>query len=631
MPKYNLAYRSDIDGLRAIAVIAVVLNHLSPELLPGGFVGVDIFFVISGYLITGQLLAANESGKLNLGEFYKKRIHRIFPALALISISCLILSGILMSPADWVMVARSVMSAVLAWSNIFFWKEYGNYFSGNAAEAPLLHTWSLGIEEQFYLIWPLLVILLLKWPINIARASLLLVIVLGVIFSEWALGRFSSAAYYLLPTRFFELALGGGLAWVTWERFCKPLDPLKLNVLALLGFLLLAYSLIKINSSSPFPGLNALLPCLGTAILLFCGSSEHYRKRLLTQPLICHIGKISYSLYLWHWPIIAYANYLFIELSGINFLIALGVSLLLADITWRWVEQPFRQMGRVSTFKKTIFQYFLPGLLLILAISSVVILQNGYPSRFNEKVIAYESSIQQRPEKIRAGCHVPSALYKSLPDPLACSLGNNNEAPVGVLWGDSYANHFSGMIDELARHQGLTFMDYTMDACPPLLDFKIAGGAQYAERCKQRNLQMIDFLKKSNISWVVLAANWPSDPESEKSFKSTLKLLEDMNLKITLIHANQYMTKGPGCSIRQAMHGKVMGCNTNEDMPVNYLSSIDNDFKKLKVIKPNSIICKTGECDQVINGVLIYRDRGHLNDVGSRELGRQLIASRQGL
>lgn len=626
-----MSYRPDIDGLRAIAVVAVVLNHMAPEFLPGGFVGVDIFFVISGYLITGQLLSANANGELNLAEFYKKRIHRIFPALALISISCLILSGILMSPADWVMVARSVMSAVLGWSNIFFWKEYGNYFSGNASEAPLLHTWSLGIEEQFYLIWPLLVILLLKWPINIARVSLLLVIFLGVIFSEWALGRFSSAAYYLLPTRFFELALGGGLAWVTWERFCKPLDRLKLNVLALLGFLLMSYSLIKINSSSPFPGLNTLLPCLGTAILLFCGSSEHYGKRLLTQPLICHIGKISYSLYLWHWPIIAYANYLFIELSGINFFIALGVSLLLADITWRWVEQPFRQMGSVSTFKKTIFQYFLPSLILILALSLLVVFKNGYPARFNEKVTAYESSIQQRPEKIRAGCHVPSALYRSLPDPLACTLGIDNQPPVGVLWGDSYANHFSGMIDELARHQGLTFMDYTMDACPPLLNFDISGGLQYAERCKQRNLQLIDFIKKSNISWVVLAANWPSDSEGEKSFKETLKLLTDMNLKITLIHSNQYMAKTPGCSVRQVMHGKSLSCNTAEDMPAHYLSFVENNLNKIKVIKPNSIICNAGECDQVINGVLIYRDRGHLNDVGSRELGRQLIASRQGL
>lgn len=472
---------------------------------------------------------------------------------------------------------------------------------------------------------------MLGWPKNIARVSLLVATLVGIFFSEWALGRFASAAYYLLPIRFFELALGGGLAWITWKDLYKPLSHLKSNTLALIGFLLLVYSMIKINSSSSFPGLNALLPCIGTLILLFCGSNDNYGKSLLTQSLIRHIGKISYSLYLWHWPIIAYANYLFIDLSGDNLFFALGLSLLLADLTWRWVEQPFRQIGSSSTFKKTTFQYFLPSLLLILAISSLVILQNGYPSRFNEKVTKYETSVQQRPEKIREGCHVPSALYKSLPDPLTCSLGINNQAPVGVLWGDSYANHFSGMIDELALHQGLTFMDYTMDACPPLLDFKIAGGAQYAERCKQRNLQMIDFLKKSNISWVVLAANWPSDPESEKSFKSTMKLLDDMNLKIKLIHKNQYMTKGPGCSIRQAMHGKVMGCNTNEDMPVHYLSSIENDFKKIKVIKPNSIICKTGECSQVVNGVLIYRDRGHLNDLGSRELARQFISSRLGI
>jgi peptidoglycan/LPS O-acetylase OafA/YrhL len=250
----NLIYRPDIDGLRAVAVLAVIFHHFAPRSVPGGFIGVDVFFVISGFLITQQLLNRNPQNELMLGDFYRSRIHRIFPALWVVTMTSLVLGYWLMSPADWVMVARSAISAVQGWSNIFFWQAYGNYFAGNASEAPLLHTWSLGVEEQFYLLWPVMLWFALKLPKRWMDVLFVVVLVSGVIFSELAVERFASASYYLLPTRFFELMLGGWVAWMAWRKWTDNLQKFQSTLMAVLGIALLVLSFLWLSPSSVFPG-----------------------------------------------------------------------------------------------------------------------------------------------------------------------------------------------------------------------------------------------------------------------------------------------------------------------------------------------------------------------------------------
>jgi peptidoglycan/LPS O-acetylase OafA/YrhL len=626
-----MVYRPDIDGLRAIAVMAVVWHHLLPQTLPGGFVGVDIFFVISGYLITSQMLVLKQKGQWRVTDFYNRRIHRILPALWGVCAASLLLGGAIMSPNDWVKVAHSVVSAALGWSNIFFWREYGNYFLGNAAEAPLLHTWSLGVEEQFYVVWPLLLLGLLKLNKRLAAVLLVFMVMLGIVFSQWALGRYASASYYLLPTRFFELAFGGGLSWLLWTQRLQLPSPRVAGWLALLGMTGLVYSMVQIHPGSDFPGFNALIPCAAVFLLIWAGTQSYWCKGWLQTTLLVFVGKISYSLYLWHWPLIAWANYLYIDLTGWSLFWIATLSLLLAYGSWRWIEQPFRQLGLHTTLQQSLAKYVVPAGGFLLAACAWIIFQAGLPARFDERVSQYEWAIQQRPELLRAGCHVPSALFAQLPNPAACMLGEPQTNPAAVLWGDSYANHFSGLVDEMAKHQGLAVVDYSMDACPPLLGYSIEGNALYEQRCVQRNEQMLEFLKSKSVSRAILASNWPDNPQAAQAFQHTVKELQLMGLAVTVIHANQLMQKSPGCAIRQAMGKHSKPCSVAQEPPPAYLQSSELQRFGAHSIEPNQLICNAGNCSPTLGNVMLYRDKGHLNDVGARALGQRFVQTNQKL
>jgi peptidoglycan/LPS O-acetylase OafA/YrhL len=211
-------YRPDIDGLRAVAVLSVLFHHLSATLLPGGFVGVDVFFVISGYLITSQVYKEVCDGSFSIQQFYKRRINRIAPVLVTVIITTFIVGAVLLSPADLIKLGKSAIYAMLGLSNVFFWREYGNYFTGNAGEAPLLHTWSLGVEEQFYVVWPLLILALAKLSRRHMASALVVLTIGAVIVSEAGISIAASASYYLLPTRFFELMMQS-----TEVKPCHPL------------------------------------------------------------------------------------------------------------------------------------------------------------------------------------------------------------------------------------------------------------------------------------------------------------------------------------------------------------------------------------------------------------------------
>jgi hypothetical protein len=370
---------------------------------------------------------------------------------------------------------------------------------------------------------------------------------------------------------------------------------------------------------------------MATALLIVAGQNPYMGRQLLTHPWLVHLGLISYSLYLWHWPLAAWAHYRSVELAGISLVAAIFLSLLLAELSWRWVELPFRRLGMTSSFRKSFFSYLLPSALLLMFVSWGVIYSSGLPDRFDTRVANYELALVQKPEQLRAGCHVPSALYKKLPDPVACHLGKADTSPSGVLWGDSYANHFSGLVDELARHQGAAFMDYTMDACPPLMNYRPSGSSAYAQRCVERNAQLLEFLLRSKISHVVMAANWPDDEQAGSRFRETVRHLQGLNLKVTVIQKNQFMSKGPGCAIREAMRGNVGGCTTLEESQPEYLNNLTVKFQGIHELKPNHLICPEGRCDVVRQEILLYRDGGHLNDQGSRALGREFILLGQGL
>ncbi len=340
MTKTN--YRPEIDGLRAIAVISVLVFHTFVDILPGGFVGVDIFFVISGYLITQIIFQELQSGTFSLWGFYQRRIRRIFPALLLIFLTCTVLGWIILTPFEYELYGTHMLAGAGFVPNIIFWREAG-YFDKEAITKPLLHLWSLGVEEQFYLVWPL--ILGLSWkiwkphPQSVFKVVLTLVLI-SLIWSGYQIKHHPIADFYSPFSRFWELALGGSIAiWVSRPECLKLESPF----FVMAGFGLITFALFGFNTNTPFPGLWALIPCLGSGLLLMANPQSSPLRFVLSHPLMVFIGLISYPLYLWHWPLLSFARILEGQaLPNIQKLFLLALSVLLAWLTFRFLEKPIR-------------------------------------------------------------------------------------------------------------------------------------------------------------------------------------------------------------------------------------------------------------------------------------------------
>ena len=300
----DFRYRADVDGLRAVAVIMVLLFHADIGML-GGYVGVDVFFVISGFLITGLILKQQRSGTFSLLQFWGRRIRRIIPASTLVGVVCL-LAGTLLLPADFSELAKSLTAQQLMVSNIYFWKA-SDYFGGTAEVMPLLHTWSLAVEEQFYLGYPLVLIVLYRWSTRTAVAVLFAMAAVSLIIAEWGVWHHPTATFYLLPPRACELLLGGLLVYCpephrigqTWRELGSWI-----------GLALVVFAGVGYSTDTSFPGLTAMVPCVGTGLIIYLNTLQPTRlARILSLRPVVFIGMISYSLYLWHWPLFAFTCY----------------------------------------------------------------------------------------------------------------------------------------------------------------------------------------------------------------------------------------------------------------------------------------------------------------------------------
>lgn len=617
------SYRSDIDGLRAIAVLSVVVHHLSAALLPGGFVGVDIFFVISGFLITSHIYKESRDGVFSIKNFYQRRINRIVPALSAVVFFTVLFGVVFLSPADLVRLGESSVLSLVGFSNIYFWKVYGNYFSGNASEAPLLHTWSLGVEEQFYLVWPLLVIFLLRLPRHYASAALGLLTLIFVAVSEIAIGFAASASYYLLPTRFFELMFGGVLSLVVLR--VRPRSDFLANFSAFAGLGFIVWSVLFLDKTSSFPGVNAIWPCLGAVLVIWSGSRDGFSLPVLSSRPVVFVGLISYSLYLWHWPMISYLNYLGIEIDLFVGVAVICFSIFMAWASWRFIEVPLRQTGGALSFARVFCLRFAAPLIVVMAFSGVTIKMNGFPGRFDPKAAEFEKIIQTRPEVLRAGCHVSTTLYQTLPNFQSCRLGYDKSDLDGVLVGDSFANHFSGMVDVMAKAEKLAFFDFTMDGCPPILGWDTGKGASYAEKCKRRNEAAFAMIKKEKFKRVILAGSWPKSADAGPLLINSIDYVLSTGASLTLVLNNESILNASSCLVRSLMY-KIDGkCQKPKKGVADYFSEIRIRYPNVKIIDPNKIICDDQLCNPTLGSTPLYRDDSHLNDVGSRLLGDALL------
>ncbi|MCJ8144623.1 acyltransferase [Ancylobacter sp. A5.8] len=341
-----MKYRAEIDGLRALAVLPVILFHAKFDLFSGGFVGVDIFFVISGFLITTVIYQETLANRFSIVKFYERRIRRIFPALYALVLACIPAAWLLMTAPEFKDFWQSVIATILSVSNILFWRESG-YFAAAAEMKPLLHTWSLGVEEQFYIIFPILILLVGKLSPRNLTAVLVILSALSLGLAEWMAPRYPDANFFLLPTRAWELGLGAALA-ITAERWNRPAS-WRSEAGALLGLGGIVYSIFAFDESIAWPSAWTLIPVVGVLLVIALARQDTIAGRLLSWKPFIAIGLISYSAYLWHQPLFVFARMYFMEQVSTNIYLALcAVTFVMAALSWRFIEQPFRKPGEVT-------------------------------------------------------------------------------------------------------------------------------------------------------------------------------------------------------------------------------------------------------------------------------------------
>lgn len=493
-------YRPDIDGLRALAILSVVLYHAGLPALGGGFTGVDIFFVISGYLIGGQIYAELHGGRFSYLRFYQRRARRILPAFFAVLGFVLVAVLLLLSPLEAAQTARSAVAATLSSSNILFWAT-ANYFEPKSELNPLLMTWSLGVEEQFYVVIPLLMVLLARLRRNWLLPAILGICAASFLYSWRQLGIAPMQAFYLLPARAWELGIGVALAAAELNRKPRALPTVVIHILSLAGLAALLAPVFLLTAATPFPG-PAALPSVAGAALLIALPASWINRRALSLPPLRFIGRVSYSWYLWHWPLLALLR---VVCGGTApppaRLMAIGTSLVLATLSYRFIEQPFRRSARPA--KALLLRYALASL-IPLAVFSALWLAHGLPRRFPALAAmeAVEHAIKSDPclvgEKDQpnrsAACYDVRAGRKSL-----------------AIWGDSHAAAIAPGLRAAARAQGYGFVEFAKNSCPPL-----TGATHYlpqvplrAEACSRFNGETLGLLKaEPRIRVVVLAASW---------------------------------------------------------------------------------------------------------------------------
>lgn len=430
-------YRREIDGIRALAVIPVILFHAGFSWFSGGYVGVDVFFVISGYLITGIVMSDVASGTFSIAEFYERRIRRILPALFLVVVVCVPVAFLVLLPADFKEFGQSLIAVATFSSNVYFWNQSG-YFHGAAELKPLLHTWSLSVEEQFYVFFPLLLLLMWRWGRRSVVAVLLAIAVASLILAEWGALNKPIAAFFLLPTRAWELLLGSLVAFYLANKSRHQLSLTQGNILSSIGLFAVGYAVFQFDEKTIFPGLQALIPTLGTALMIIGAKPETWVGRLLCQPVMVSVGLFSYSAYLWHQPLFSFARHLGLAASATLTLGALAVlSLILGYLSWRYVETPFRRNRAIS--RKQIFLFAGSGSLAILLTGLTGHLLNGFIDRLNPED-RYLASISPGEQ----GAYVRSR-FDSLHH---TSFSKKNNSIKLLVIGDSYAKDLVNAIYE---------------------------------------------------------------------------------------------------------------------------------------------------------------------------------------
>jgi len=599
-------YRADIDGLRAIAVLPVVLFHADIALFGGGFVGVDVFFVISGYLITSLITQEIREGRFSLIGFYERRARRILPALFTVMLVSLAVAPLALSPRRLAEFGESVIATTLFSSNILFWMQAG-YFDAPAEFKPLLHTWSLAVEEQFYIIFPLALLLSARfagarWRLFVSAAA-----VISFAVSSWGAVYNPSAAFYLPQSRMWELMLGALLAL----RLAPPIgSAVWREAASVAGLALIAWGVFQFTETTPFPGFNAALPCIGAALLIHAGGSgPSHVARLLSQRAVVFVGLISYSLYLWHWPAFVFSRALLQrDLSAIETAGVVAFSVIAAIVSWRFVERPFRGRQAVLS-RRALFSGASGFAAAIVAFGALGTSTDGWQfGRFSRAVAGdnpfselynYRTCFLGRDQRVSAwqagACFITEGMSEN-----------------ALLWGDSFAAHYVPGLKANSAAWSHNILQYTAGSCAPIFGWD----PTVAPNCKAFNEQVEAVIERFDIKTVIVAAQW--------------NLAFDMGLRPADIAATVHRLRERGLTVVIIGQTPVFRADTEwlaargqfaDRAPVEFDANINRlilaNSAEALFVDPLQLLCEGPICRFRTAGNAYFGDSNHLTVFGS--------------
>jgi len=637
-------YRADIDGLRALAILPVLLFHAKNPFFTGGFVGVDVFFAISGYLITSILLKEIEGNKFSYVQFYVRRIRRLLPALLAVYIVTILVFLNYYPPFLFETTVKSVLASVFLSSNIFFWKE-GGYFSNAIELNPLLHTWSLSVEEQFYLIFPSFLIVIFKF-IKAGKTRLLIMLLLIVTSLALAIymapPRGSYASFYLLPTRAYELGLGAILAYIIHLKMDVNIRDIK--GLREIGLLFIILPIFLYDESTPFPSYFAMVPVVGACLIILARNTEGIAYRIITSKVNVFIGVISYSLYLWHWPIIVFNNWFFSNVDELSRgAISILISIPIAILSYLYIERPFRNKKNYSDkFIIRTFNISIP--VLVLFCSTLLLYGNKFivdPSGERQK--NYSLAIEEEPT--RKPC---TDKLRNLQKFELCSL---TIEPISTgesifIWGDSHASAMIPAFEEIANERLVNFAVTT--GCPPVLNIK---RTDFSQKCRKVNNMVYKHIIESGYSTIFLVAAFNNylnkgivgqinakhsiNPKKAKEalraeLISTVKKLEDVGLKVVIVLQAPVFEKNiPLDYLRQSIintkfERQAIDAGTYKKQKESFLSIIPDSMNS-SIIDITDFFCNKDSCfSSSEDGDLLFKDKHHISNYQARKIGESI-------
>jgi peptidoglycan/LPS O-acetylase OafA/YrhL len=613
-----LKYRPEIDGLRALAVVPVILFHAGFELFNGGFVGVDVFFVISGYLITTILIEDIENNRFSIVNFYERRARRILPALFFVMLVCIPFAWMWMLPGQLRDFSQSLMAVSLFASNILFWQESG-YFETAAEAKPLLHTWSLAVEEQYYVLFPIFLFFVWRFGKNRVFSMIAVFAAISLALSEWGWRNQAAANFYLAPTRAWELFVGSLAAFVVLKRGVQ-----SNNTLSIIGLAAILFAIFAYDESTPFPSVYALVPVVGVALLVLFAGTETIAAKLLSTRFFVVVGLISYSAYLWHQPLFAFARIRLLESPSSEFMLLLSIlSLVLAIFSWRYIEKPFREKGRVFSSKLALIGTVVPSFIFFMCIGFFGYANDGFEERFVRLFDGdvNHSEFQEYVDSNYVDCEPNTIAGEALEWQgfLRCkqTLEGN---PDWVLLGDSHAEHlFLGLAESFPSTN---------------IVYYIFAGKPYLSNNRFRSIFDV-LLSADTPQKVFLTMQYVSRLEKEDDlfvgFEETIRALQRAGHEVILVgDIPEYDTHPEDCLFGKNVLAAKNQCSIGiseamqqESVYHNTLTKLSADFS-INYYPISEPLCTENQCRMILGTTILYRDQDHLNIPGSILIGKHL-------